>query len=51
MNFIKSIDQITKISDLPTIYSNYIKSNKNKIIKTVQLKYNFINSKNKKIFI
>jgi len=44
---IKSIDYIIKILQLPKIYAQYIKSNKSKIIRTIQLKYDFDNSTDK----
>jgi hypothetical protein len=44
---IKLIDSIIKISGLPCIYSDYIHSNKNKIVCTIELKLYFSNSTNK----
>ncbi len=44
---IKSIDHIIKILGLPKFYAEYIKLNKNKISRTIQLKYDFDNSPNK----
>ena len=44
---IKSIDSIVRILRLPKTYAEYIKSNKNKILRTIQLKYDFDNSSNK----
>ena len=46
--FIKSIDMINKKIDFPISYINHIKLNKNKIIKVIKLKNNFINMSNKK---
>lgn len=47
--FIKSIDHVCKILKLQKKYAEIIKSEKNKIIKTIELKDNFSNGKNKDI--
>lgn len=47
--FIQSIDNVSKLTNLPKQYADCIKKNKNIILKTINLKQKLTNNKNKNV--